>query len=460
MFKRIKEIKIHLLIITFIVGIFFGLNLSGQSKAEEPVHKYLDYFHEVYQAITTSYVEVPDNKEMFYGAIRGMINSLNDPYSRFLDESAFNVLKEETTGKFVGVGIEITIRDGEIVVISPIEDTPAMRAGIVSEDVIIKVNDVLTKGKGLEDIIKMIKGLPNTKVKLTVRREGYDAPLDFNVERVPIKIETVSYGIIKGYDRIGYLKVKVFSSDTSRDIEEALKDFNRKGIDKMVVDLRWNPGGLLDKAIKISDFFLKKGEVIVSTRGREGSGDISEFRSEMEPLYKGKLVVLVNSGSASASEIFSGAIKDNKRGELVGTKTFGKGLVQKSFNLNDNIGFTLTIAKYYTPSGISIQGKGIIPDYVVQAEQISKEDLKTINSINKEKIPELFVKEHRDYNDENKLIFRKLLKEKNLSVSDENADFLLKKEIYKYAKRPLYDLEFDRQLNEAIRIVNISKGKS
>jgi carboxyl-terminal processing protease len=455
MFKRLKEIKTHVIIVTFLVGTFFGINISGQSRAEDEfAHKYLDYFHQVYQTLKTNFVEVPNNKNFFYGAIKGAIASLNDPYSRFLDEEAFAALKEETTGKFVGIGIEVTIRDGEIIVISPIEDTPAMKAGILSEDIIIKVDNVATKEKELSDIIKMIKGLPHTKVKLTIRRAGFDEPLDITVERVPIKIETVAYGLLKEYDKVGYLKIKVFSADTPRDIEEALNNFKKKGIEKIIVDLRGNPGGLLDKAITITDYFLDRGQLIVSTRGREGTANVSEFRSEMEPLYKGKLVVLVNNGSASASEIFSGAIKDNKRGKLVGVKTFGKGSVQKFFNLNENIGVTLTIAKYYTPSGISIHGKGIVPDYIVKADEISKEDTEKIRIIYKEKIVDKFAKSNKEYTRENINKFVEYLKEKKLSISEKNAAFVLKREINKYGKTPIYDLDFDNQLVEAVKIIS------
>jgi carboxyl-terminal processing protease len=456
MIKRIKQLKVHLAIVTFLIGIFLGINISSRSNAEEETtYKYLDYFHQTLQAIKSNFVEVPDNKNILYGAIRGAISSLNDPYSRFLDEEAYGMLKEETTGKFVGIGVEITMRDNEIVVISPIEDTPAMKAGILSEDVIIKVDDATTKEKPLSDIIKMIKGLPHTKVKIAVRRQGFDEPLEFTVERVPIKIDTVASGTFKEYENIGYLKIKVFSAETQRDVEEALKALNKKNIDKLIVDLRWNPGGLLDQAISISSYFLEKGKLIVSTKGREGAGNLAEFKSEISPLYKGKLIVLVNNGSASASEIFSGAIKDNNRGKLIGTKTFGKGSVQKFFNLNDNIGITLTIAKYYTPSGVSIHGKGIVPDYVVKADEISKEDTDKLRIIYRDKILEKFIKDNKEYNPETQKKFLALLKEKNLSIQEKDANFILKKEINRFSKSPLYDLEFDNQLIEAIKTVQI-----
>ncbi|MBN2040574.1 MAG: S41 family peptidase [Spirochaetes bacterium] len=454
MLKRIRELKLHLVIVTFLTGTFFGINISGLSRAEEPIHKYLDYFHRVYQTVKLNFVDVPDNKEIFYGAIKGMIASLNDPYSRFLDEEAFITLKEETTGKFVGIGIEITIKDGEIVVISPIEDTPAMKEGILSGDVIIKVDDVVTKDKNLSEIIKLIKGLPNTDVKLTIRRTGYDEPMDFTIKRVPIKIKTVDYGILKEYNNIGYLKVKVFSAETAKDIENSLNFFNKNAIKKVIVDLRWNPGGLLDKAISITDFFLAKDKIIVSTRGREGTGDVSEFKALMAPLYNGELVVLVNNGSASASEIFSGAIKDNNRGKLIGTRTFGKGSVQKFFNVNENIGVTLTIARYYTPSGVSIHGKGIVPDFVVKQPQISKQDSERIRLITKRDILGSFVKSNKKYDEETRDKFKALLSKEGLDLMDRTADYILKKEIFRYKNSPLYDLEFDNQLTEAIKIIN------
>ncbi|MCU0821827.1 MAG: S41 family peptidase, partial [Spirochaetes bacterium] len=378
MIKKIKERKLHLLIITFLTGLFLGVNIANFSAATECAHKYLDYFHQVYQIILTDYVDTVDNKNLFYGAIRGMIKALDDPFSRFLDEAAYSSLMEETSGKFVGIGVEIAIKNNEIVVISPIDDTPAMKAGILAGDVIVKVNDKPVTDKDLSDIIKQIRGVPNTKVKLTVKRSGFDDPVDFEIERAAIKINTVSYSILNEFSDTGYMKIKLFSSDTSKDMEDALKFFNSKGIQKLIIDLRWNPGGLLDKAINAINLFLEKDQVIVSTRGREGSSNVSEFKATGTPLYRGKIIVLVNNGSASASEIFSGAIHDNKRGKLLGEKTFGKGSVQKFYNLDDDIGVTITISKYYTPSGVCIHGIGIEPDYKVESEKISPDDMDKI----------------------------------------------------------------------------------
>ena len=453
MFKRIRERRLHLFVLVFLAGLFMGVNVSFNLKAEEPSHVYLDYFHQVFQLVRTEYVENIDVKNLFYGAIRGMVQSLNDPFSRFLDEEGFAELKEETTGKFVGVGVEITVRDGDIVVISPIEDTPAMRAGLRAGDIITKVNNVAIKNKNISETVKMIRGLPHTRVTLTVVREGLDEPLNFEIERAPIKIETVRLDILKEHG-IGYIKIKTFSAETTREVEKALTELNKKGLGKLIIDLRWNPGGLLDKAISVSELFLDKGKVIVSTRGREGTGNVKEFLSEKSPLYRGRLVVLVNKGSASASEIFSGAMRDNNRGKLVGETTFGKGLVQKFFNLNENVGVTLTIAKYYTPSGASIHGKGITPDYQVPSEGFSEADKKNVGIILKDRLVEEFVKTHKSYDEGSRGEFIEFLNRKKLPISEKSANYLLKTEIFKYAKKAAYDLEFDSQLKKAIEVVN------
>lgn len=452
MFKKIRERSLHLIVFAFFTGLFLGVNLSFRAEALEPAHTYLDYFHQVYQIIRTEYVDTVETKSLFYGAIRGMLQALNDPFTRFLNEEDFAELREETTGKFVGVGIEITMKDGEIVVISPIDDTPAMKAGIKAGDRITRIDSSELKDKSLAEIIKLIRGLPHTKVRLTVVREGFEDPITFDLERMPIKIDAVSYTILKEYNT-GYIKVKTFSTDTTREIEKALSEFNAMGIRRVIVDLRWNPGGLLDQAISMSELFLEKGMMIVSTRGREGSGNFKEYLAERPALYGAALVVLVNKGSASASEIFAGAIRDNGRGRLVGEKTFGKGSVQKSYNLNEKIGLALTIAKYYTPSGVSIHGKGIEPDFVVSSESFPEADRKNVNAIYREKLVDEFLKTHKGYTPENRKEFIEFLKARNLTISEKSANYILKIEVNRFVKQPLYDLEFDAQLKKAIEVV-------
>lgn len=456
MFKRMKERRVHLMILTFMTGLFIGINVSFLSSATEPAHKYLDYFHRVYQLILTEYVDEASPKEMFYGAIRGMINSLNDPFSRFLDEKSYEELKEMTTGKFQGVGIEITIQDGQVVVVTPIEDSPAMKAGIQSGDVITTIDGKVIKGMKLEKIVKLIRGLPKSTVKLQVKRDGYDEALDFELERAPVKITSVDYDIIKEKN-IGYLKIKNFGSETTRDVTKALKQFNAKGIKKIVIDVRNNPGGLLNSSIEISELLLERGKTIVSTRGKEGSGRVQMFKSQSEPLYRGALIMLVNNGSASASEILAGAIRDNGRGKLLGVKTFGKGSVQKSFNLDDDIGVAITVAKYYTPSGELIHKKGIKPDYDVPLEKLSENEMKNLKILRDKKLLDHFVKKEMEYTAETKEQFGQALAKNGVVLSDKTAHFVLKDWIYRFKKKPLYDLEFDSQLNEAIR--HISSGK-
>jgi carboxyl-terminal processing protease len=438
------------------VGLVLGLKPYNHGFGQEAAHKYLDYFHQVYQTLRTEYVEEQDSKSLFYGAIQGMIASLDDPFSRFLDEKSYDELKEMTTGPFVGIGVEITIQDDEIVVISPIDDSPAMRAGVKAGDVIVQVDDMVVKGKKLAEIVNLIKGKPKSKVSLHVKREGFDGLLNFDMDRAPIKIKSVDYSLIAGKG-IGYIKVKNFGSETANDVAEALKSLKKEAAKKFIVDLRYNPGGLLNAAVEMSGLFLDKGKVIVSTRGRQGKGNDRVYTSENNPLSSDELVVLVNRGSASASEIFAGAIRDNKRGKLLGEKTFGKGSVQKTFQLDENVGVAITIAKYYTPSGEMIHKKGIMPDIVVEQDKMSKEDRDAMNVINRDKLVEKYGHNAKDYSDQNRQAFRDYLKKNNVAVSDRLSDMLLKDNIYRYQKRPVYDLEFDDQLVSAIDLLN--KGR-
>ncbi len=452
MFRKLRERNFHLLLTVFFLGIFLGLNASYLASANEPAHKYLDYFHRVYQILKSEYVEMPRTKDLFYGAIRGMIGAMDDPFSRFLDEKALAQLKEMTTGKFVGVGIEITVRDGEVVVISPIDNSPAMKAGILSGDIIKKVNNTVIRGKKLTEIVKLIKGLPKSNVTLYVEREGFDELLKFNIERAPIKIRSVAAGIVPD-GNIGYIKIKNFGSDTTADVRKAIESFNQKNVKKFIVDLRYNPGGLLTAAIGVSDLFLDKGSVIVSTRGRKGSGKKRLFKAQNDALAKGDLVVLINGGSASASEIFAGAIRDNRRGKLVGTKSFGKGSVQKSFSLDENVGVAITIARYYTPSGELIHKKGIIPHHHVVSLKLTKKEKKTVSRIVNMKILDDFVTKKTLYDKKTREAFYRFLKDKKIAFSKKTADLMLKNRVNRYRKRPLYDLEFDRQLKQAIDII-------
>jgi len=449
MFKKFSERKSHLVILAFATGLFLGINFSFVASAGEPAHKYLDFFHQAYQIITSEYVDQPDNKKLFYGAIKGMIDSLGDPFTRFLNEESTAELQEMTSGKFVGIGVEIAVKDGEIVVVSPIENSPAMKAGVESGDIITRVNNEFIKDKNLGEIIKNIKGLPGTKVNITIKREGFGEEISYDIERAPIKINSTEFALIKQHNT-GYLKIKTFGNDTTQDVKKALAFFNNNKTDKLIIDLRFNPGGLLTAAVEISDFFLDKDMTIVSTKGRSEGGKENFFKAVNAPIYKGKIILLVNKGSASASEILSGALRDNNLALLLGEKTFGKGSVQKTYNLDKETGIAVTIAKYYTPAGTMIHGKGIKPDFEVKIAEFPENETEELKKISRDKILNEFVSIKTVYNENVKSEFKKFLQSRNVKISDTTSDFILKREITKYHKDQIYDLEFDNQLTAAI----------
>lgn len=451
---KIGERKYHLILIIFFLGFFLGFNLSTAQSSDDPSFKYLDYFHFVYQTIKLDYVEESKPKEVFYGAIRGMLNALNDPYTRFLDEEDYTQFNEAVTGQFVGVGIEITIKNDEIIVIAPINGSPAKKAGITSGDRIIKINDTVLTEKNINTVINEIKGTPGSSVKLFVKRDGFPEALEFDLKREAIKISAVHYGMIEEQSRTGYLKITSFYSDTHIDVRKALLDLKKQGAKRLILDLRDNPGGNLDTAINIAELFLDAGKTIVSTRGREGSGIINEYKTEKSALYTAPIIMLVNDGSASASEILAGALKDNKRAKLAGEQTFGKALVQKVVDIEKNkTGFTLTILKYYTPSGAMIHKKGIAPDYTLAKDLIPEEDRKNLGRIFNDRLIQDFATKNSSYSKTNIDKLMIYLKEKNLPVSRKVASFYFKNELNREKPEPLYDLEFDPQLTEALKLI-------
>ncbi len=458
MLKKLKERNFHIIIIAFIVGLFIGINSSFFASTSEPVHKYLDYFHKVYQLLRTDYVEKPNNKTMFYGAIKGMVHSLKDPFSKFLDKHEYTHLREIMTSKYVGIGVEITVRNKEITIVTPMEGSPAMKAGLKAGDIVKKVNGKSIRNKKFYDVIKLIKGKPGTYVKISIMRKHMNDLLDFNIKRMPIKIKSVSYSKIPKTN-IGYIKIKVFNSETTRDFEKALLYLNKQNITKCILDLRNNPGGALIAANGVADLLLAKGKKIVSVKGRKGSGVYNEFISKKEPKFSGKIIILVNKGSASASEILSGAIRDNKRGKLLGVKTFGKGSVQKSYELDkkEQIGVKITIAKYYTPSGELIHKKGIQPDYKIQQmDKLSKPDLRKIRIIYKKRLIKKLMKKHDTYSESMKNQFKAVLDKHNIKLKDKIITYLLKSR-YRLFNKMAFDLEFDKQLKTALKLLNDNK---
>jgi carboxyl-terminal processing protease len=453
MLPFIKKRRFHTGLVLFLTGLFTGLSVSFVLTAQELPHRYIDQFHRVYQIISSQYVDKPSSKELFRGAIKGMIKSLGDPFTRYLDEVSLKQLQEMATGKFVGIGVEITVRDGDIVVITPIDGSPAMKAGVQAGDVIVRVNNINIHNKKMSDIIKLIKGVPGSSVTVHIKRQGLDELQAYEIERAPIKVKSVISDVITFHGtKVGYLRIKNFGSDTVKDAEDAVLKFNNQGIEKVVIDLRYNPGGLLTAAIGLSDLFLKKDQIIVSTRGRGGRNE-QLFKAQKGEIFTGSMAVLVNQGSASASEIFASAMRDTRRGKIIGLKTFGKGSVQKSFNIDKDTGVAVTIAKYYTPSGECIHKKGIKPDIRVETVKLTKSESTNVVLFQKKKLLKKFYKKGMKYDDATRTLFRNFLKRNSIELSSRTSDFILKEQVNRYRKRKSYDLEFDTQLTKTLEYI-------
>ncbi|WP_028321960.1 S41 family peptidase [Desulfatiglans anilini] len=357
---------------------FFLLNGRHDSvrAGTDDVYKNLEIFAEVLREVEQNYVEPKDAQTLIYGAIKGMVGSL-DPHSSFMTREEHQELMQETQGSFTGIGIEITLKDDVLTVVSPIEGTPAYDAGLQAGDKIIKVEDKFTKDMTLTEAVKMIRGPRGTEVHLTIIREGEDAPLEFAIKRDVIPLKSVK--VFRLTPDIGYARVSTFQSKTAEELSQALDGLEQTGeLKGLILDLRNNPGGLLSQAIDVSDLFLDSGS-IVTTKGRISSQNIeaSAHRDGHPRPYP--VAVLVNGGSASAAEIVAGALQDNGRALVVGTRTFGKGSVQTILPLSDGSGLRLTTSLYYTPSGRSIQSSGIMPDvevpFVRSEKDKAKEDI-------------------------------------------------------------------------------------
>ncbi len=349
---------------TVIAGVLAVAAASERLGMAGGKYEELAVFNNVLSIVEKNYVEPVDDKKLIEGAINGMLSSL-DPHSNYLDPDTFKEMQVETKGTFGGLGIEITIKDGYVTVVSPIEGTPAYRVGIQPGDKIVKIEGKSTKNMTLIEAVKMMRGPKGTKITITVFREGLTKPEDYTITRDVIKIQSVRAKLIE--EGIGYVKVASFQEGTDRDLHEALDKFRKEGkLRGVVLDLRNNPGGLLDQAVKVSDEFLDKG-LIVYTDGRVENQKMRFEATSKKAREKYPMVVLVNGGSASASEIVAGALQDQDRALILGTQTFGKGSVQTIIPLEDGSGLRLTTARYYTPKGRSIQVKGITPDIVVRA---------------------------------------------------------------------------------------------
>ncbi len=357
--------------VVFVAGLLSGRLLEGKGLAQQvETYEELRPFTEVLNKVQRDYVEDTKTRDIVYGAIRGLLNTL-DPHSAFMPPDVYKEMQVDTKGEFGGLGIQIGLKDERLTVIAPIEGTPADRAGILAGDRIIKIDGATTKDLTLMDAVNKMRGATGTKVTLTLEREGAASPLDVTLVREIIKIQSTRHKVLD--NGIGYVRLTQFQEQTGEDLAKALESLREKNMQSLVLDLRNNPGGLLTSAVEVSEQFLPKGKVVVSIKGRQGKAE--EYTADGDhPILDLPMIVLVNEGSASASEIVAGAMQDWGRAVVVGTTTFGKGSVQTIIPLSDGSALRLTTAKYYTPKGRSIQNTGIDPTIVVR--NVVKGDVK------------------------------------------------------------------------------------
>ena len=349
--------KNKLLVIFFSLNYFFMINTSISSEID--VYKKIDLFGEVLEKINEEYVDEINQSESMDSAINGLLQSL-DPYSAYMSPEIFNEMQTETSGEFGGLGIEVSMESGVVKVISPIDDTPASKAGIKAGDYIVKIEDTQVQGKSLSEAVDLMRGPVGSSIELTVRRRGTKKAITFNIKREIIKIQSVKSDILE--NNIGYIRLTSFNENSGEQIMDKIKVLEKnQNVNSYILDLRNNPGGLLSQAIRISDFFLDNGE-IVSTKSRKTSENRKWFAKKGDITNGKKLVVLINYGSASAAEIVAGALKDHKRAIILGENSYGKGSVQSVIPLKNKGAIRLTVAKYYLPSGKSISEVGVSPD--------------------------------------------------------------------------------------------------
>jgi len=373
-----KKIFIGFLLVLLI---FIGGRMAfsdSKKKSSDELYKQVELFSDTLAIIQKEYVDETKPKDLIYGSLKGMLSSL-DPHSQFMDPDTYNELKVDTEGRFGGLGIEITIKDGLLTIITPIEDSPAWKAGIKAGDHIVKINGELTREISLTDAVKKMRGRPGEIVNLTILRDSENKLLDFKITRGIIKIQDIKNARILE-DGIGYIRLIEFRENTLKDFNNALNLLSKQGMQALIVDLRNNPGGLLDVAVKITGRFIAPNKMIVNTKGRHKEQDLEFYSEGKNALTDLPLVILINEGSASGSEIMAGALQDYKRAIIIGTKSFGKGSVQTVIPLGDGSALRLTTSHYFTPSGKIINGKGVTPDILVEenkpADSLKEQEVK------------------------------------------------------------------------------------
>ncbi len=463
--RTIWVILVSLLLGLLVFGIFIKDAWASNKKKDENIIDKIsrdelnNKLGKVLYYLENYYVDIDklDEKKLINGAVSGLINAIGDPHTEYLSKEYLDELKTLTSGSYGGVGMIISEKDGKIIVVSPIEDSPAYRKGIKAGDYILSVDDFVFKDISVEEAANKLRGKPGTKVKVEFLRE--DLNFDVELTRETIDLPTVKFSEIN--NKYGYLRITQFAGTTAEHVQQALEDFKKKNVQGIIVDLRYNGGGSLAEVIEIVDFFQSEG-IIVSTKGRIESEDRVEkaTKSKDDVNEKIPVIVLIDNGSASASEIFAGAIKDNKRGILLGEKSYGKGSVQTMFQLDKEDGIKITIAKYYTPSGICIDGIGINPDIEVKEPELNDNEKYSLKKLYDDKAIDKLLKENPKPSNEilNQLVEKLIAQGYNLPKR------YLKKLLKNAAEistenKEIYDLEFDLQLQKALEIMDNGKLK-
>jgi len=439
-----RKKRLAILITTFLL---LAAVLLGRVQAESDFFSEIKLIIQVYQIIKSEYIEKVEPSRLIEGAIRGMVKVLNDPYSRWLNTEEWEEWNVEREGKFGGLGMVVGLRDGFITIIDPLEDTPASRAGLQPGDRIIKINGESTRGMSLDEAVNKIRGEVGTQVTITIEREGVTEPLEYTLTRTLIRLPNIDKRVLE--DNIGYLKIMGFTDEhTSKQVKDALLFLKKMGIRSLILDLRDNPGGLLSQAVEVADEFLSSG-TIVSIKGRD---------VEKNEIYSAKpggegidfpLVVLINRGSASGSEIVAGAIKDHKRGILLGTPTFGKGTVQNAIPLENRGALWLTTARYYTPSGICIEGEGIKPNLEVKPFTPTPEQKEIMNKVRTSPLVKDFLDLKPQWEKEDLNPLLKELEKENLKIDED----LLKRILREKDADKENDIFNDNQLVQALNLL-------
>ena len=418
-FMKRKFLQLVLLLLC-IISTYPVYSETGKGSKEAETYQHLETFANVLDLLQKHYVDKVESSDVLIGAINGMLSSL-DPHSSYMSPEDFKELQEDTRGSFSGIGIEVTVRDGVLTVVSPIAGTPAYKQGVKAGDQIVRINDISTRGMTLPDAVKILRGNQGEKVAITIRRAGLNELLDMVFVRDIISNHSViAQKLGEGFHRI---QVTSFQATTTRDFKKALRKAAQKGvIQGIVLDLRNNPGGLLDQAVQLADVLLESG-VIVTTRGREKENDMHFEARRGKIRYTFSVVVLVNGGSASASEIVAGALQDHKRALILGTRTFGKGSVQTVVPLPNGAGVRLTTARYYTPSGRSIQATGIVPDMIIPYEEkeITGQGSAPHTRLREEDLPHHFENSDDTEVDEQERKKKKKHQPENLSINEISA---------------------------------------